>query len=222
MSTDTLSARASANLSTERRALLQTFMGNLRTSSGNARLQVSSTGRTGEDQARAMYYNYQRNPTYQRQLYGAQGDRVFDLYDSMRGQSATAQIAAGAKLIDRISAESPNNPVSHHLNSYQAANGLMTFDIGYSSITDRRALERSLAQMGITKVINEPANNCLHIELTETQMRALNQQASNALSPNAQNALNTFNGNSNTSNTGNTPAGHEPVPAARPAPAMRP
>jgi hypothetical protein len=193
-------------------------MGNLRTSSGNTRLQVSSTGRTGEDQARAMYYNYQRNPTYQRQLYGAQGDRVFDLYDSMRGQSATAQINAGAALIDRISVESPNNPVSHHLNSYQAANGLMTFDISYSSITDRRALERSLAQMGITKVINEPANNCLHIELTETQMRSLNQQANNTLSPNAQNALSTFNNttNSATNNNTATAATAKPVPAIKP------
>jgi hypothetical protein len=169
-----LTTSAAGNLSYERRVLLDTFITGLRAKTGNPNLLVTSTGRNSTDQARAMYNNYMANPSYQRSLYGAQGQKVLNYFDANRGKPGSEIINGAAGLIDRLTAESPSRPVSRHLNTYQTVNGLFVFDLGYSGISNKQKLLTELNKTEGINIIDEPQNGALHVEVGSQQLKERN------------------------------------------------
>jgi hypothetical protein len=167
-----LTQNAAASLSYERRASVDTFIVATRENSGNSNLQVTSAERSSSGQAKAMLDNYNRDPAYQRSLYGNAGQQVLDYFDAHPNQSYQQKINGAAGLIDRLAAE--GKPVSRHLSSFQQANNSFIFDIGYGSIANKQALIDNLKQAG-ANVIDEPKNNCVHVEISSENLKNVNK-----------------------------------------------
>ncbi len=167
-----LSYNAAASLSYERRASVDTFIAATRENSGNSNLLVSSAERSSSGQAKAMLDNYNRNRAYQRSIYGSAGQQVLDYFDAHPNQSYQQKIYGASNLIDRLATE--GKPVSRHLSSFQRANNLFTFDIGYGSIDNKLALIDNLKKAGANVVLNEPKNNCIHIEISAANLKNAN------------------------------------------------
>jgi hypothetical protein len=179
-----LTTNAANNLSTVRKLALDTFILAVRDHSSNNNLLVTSTERSSTDQASAMLNNYNANPSAQRNLYGASGQKVLDYFDAHAKDSNQSKIDGAAKLIDQLSVA--GTPVSHHNTAYQKATNSFVFDIAYSSITDKTKLTSYLTKLGASKILNEPANKCLHVEIkssivNETNIAYLNNATTTSI-----------------------------------------
>jgi hypothetical protein len=177
-----LTANAASNLSYQRRAALDTFIVAARENSSNANLLVTSAGRSSQDQARAMLNNYTANPAAQRRMYRGAGQQVLNYFDANARQTTAQKIAGAAQLIDKLALE--GNFVSHHISAYQNNNNLFVFDIGYSSINDKQKLTTYLESIGASKLLDEPVNNCLHVEISATALTQANRNYLSTLTTN--------------------------------------
>lgn len=134
--------------------------------SGNQNAVISSTKRTPDGQARAMFTNIRKKGVpSQRKLYGPHGDRVIDTYEreTVAGSNDEKIIQAMANTIIN---EGPEK-FSKHLGDYSK---LAAVDIRPSTVINHTALREAVAlEMrngrvtdAITDLINDPA---FHLEI---------------------------------------------------------
>ena len=129
---------------------------------------ITSTARTPADQARAMFQNIQNTGTAEQfRLYGAAGDAVIQRYidetdgltaQEIRDQAATIQ----AEMVEEINEQGPEN-VSRHCGDPAVRT---VVDVSYNSFNaNNRGLFRTAVSGRVTRIIDEPRNNCFHLEL---------------------------------------------------------
>ena len=129
---------------------------------------ITSTLRTPADQARAMFQNLiNTGAAAQFALYGPAGDAVIQVYvDQTRGMT-TAQVRANAAaiqqaMVNEINAQGPER-VSNHCGDPAVRS---VVDLSYNSFTGgNRGLFRTAVSGRVTRIIDEPRNNCFHLEL---------------------------------------------------------
>lgn len=129
---------------------------------------VTSTARTPEDQARAMYANLVgsgkgQGVEAQHALYGAAGDLVIDEFVALQkaGKSAD-EIKQG--MADKMRAIGPSK-VSRHISDFSK---LVVFDVGPNSITDHKAfVAAAQAEVGkrMSNFIPYPEDPGFHFEV---------------------------------------------------------
>ena len=130
--------------------------------SGNPNVTITSTLRTPEDQARAMYNNIvSRGVQHNLTLYGPAGDRVVNVAAQGRRQGLTRDqiLAAMAAEIRRIG---PGR-VSRHAGDPNVINVL---DISPHSIRNRQAFVREIRERGIF-LIEPPRDPAFHLEIRQ-------------------------------------------------------
>ncbi|MBS4042286.1 MAG: hypothetical protein KGZ59_00520 [Chitinophagaceae bacterium] len=128
----------------------------------NPTITITSTQRTPQDQARAMYNNIiSRGVQYNLNLYGANGDRVVNVAANRRRQGKTREeiLSAMAAEIRRIG---PGR-VSRHCGD---PNVLNVLDISPSSLLNRRAFVREIRERGIF-LLQPPADPAYHLEIPQ-------------------------------------------------------
>lgn len=130
--------------------------------------RITSTARTPADQARAMFNNCLNNgAASQLALYAAAGDAVIRVYIARTQGLTTAQIRAQAGAIQsameaEIVAQGPEN-VSRHCGDPAVRT---VIDVGYSSFNaTNRPLFQNAVSGRVSRLIDEPNNSCLHLEL---------------------------------------------------------
>ncbi|HXH01993.1 MAG TPA: peptidoglycan-binding protein [Candidatus Competibacteraceae bacterium] len=130
---------------------------------GLTRATITSGRRTANDQARVMYDLIERNGvSYAKNLYGASGDKVIDVYSAQKaaGKSATAIKQAMEAKINELGCHN----VSHHCSDTHDV-----IDVAPSSIADqaafRLALDTALRNGIIDKYITPPQDPAFHIEI---------------------------------------------------------
>lgn len=129
---------------------------------------VTSTARSASDQARVMYEALVKpgGVAYSKKLYGANGDKVIDIYEESVKKKLSAKDTKKA-MLDKINELGPNN-VSHHVVSDDGK--LCVFDVGPSSIQSDEAKKRFIkeveAHTKVTKFLKPPADVAYHIEIT--------------------------------------------------------
>jgi len=146
----------------------------LANAAGLNNLTITSTLRTAESQASAMYYNAIKTGYDQQfELYGPVGKAVLsaalDMEEKLapgisEDEKAQALVAA---MISEINRQYPNR-VSRHVVPLEEYAKLNVVDIGYDSVYKKdafRAVLNAAHTRGIIKFIDEPYNECFHIEI---------------------------------------------------------
>ncbi|HEX6088289.1 MAG TPA: dockerin type I repeat-containing protein [Thermoanaerobaculia bacterium] len=130
--------------------------------------RITSTARSPRDQARAMFNNCVNNgAASQLALYAAAGDAVIRVYIARTQGLTTAQIRQQAGAIQaameaEIVAQGPEN-VSRHCGDPAVRT---VIDVGYSSFNaTNRPLFQDAVSGRVSRLIDEPNNSCLHLEL---------------------------------------------------------
>lgn len=134
--------------------------------SGNPSATITSTKRTPESQANAMFVNLRnKGVASQRALYGPAGDLIIDVYESsLHNGLSDAQIIHA--MADKIRAIGPGK-LSKHLGDFSV---LAVVDIAPSSIRDKDAFREAVefeksngrVSKAITNLKNDPA---FHLEI---------------------------------------------------------
>jgi len=137
-------------------------------------LMITSTLRTPESQASAMYYNVTKTGYDQQlKLYGPVGTAVLNgaiateasLVPNISDDEKSTLIKAA--MVDEINRQYPNR-VSRHVVPLEEYAKLNVLDIGYDSVADKdafRAVLNDADAKGLVKFIDEPYNECFHIEI---------------------------------------------------------
>ena len=130
-------------------------------------LTITSTARTPERQALAMYNNLESlGVAKQKELYGPYGDQVIDVYaaEKAAGKSQEQIISAMTAKINEVG---PDN-VSKHLADPSKIN---TIDIDPATIADREAFEKAAgADSRVSKVLKPSDNDpAYHLEIPQPQ-----------------------------------------------------
>jgi len=146
----------------------------LAAAAGLSHLEITSTLRTAESQAAAMYYNV-LNTGYEQQfeLYGPVGTAVLNAALKMEN-SLPSDLSEEEKselivseMIAEINRQYPKR-VSRHVVPLEDYARLNVLDIGYDSVLDKEAFRAVLSDAkarGIIEFIDEPYNECFHIEI---------------------------------------------------------
>lgn len=130
--------------------------------------RITSTSRTPEDQARAMYNNLVATSVpRQKKLYGAAGDQVIDVYVVQKAAGKTAdQIKAAMEA--KIKALGPTH-VSRHCADPSVLN---VIDIAPSTIANKQAFETAVlaakARGKVSHFITPPTDPAYHLEIPQT------------------------------------------------------
>lgn len=94
-------------------------------------VQITSTARTAQDQARIMYQMIQaKGVKYVKELYGSGGQQVVEAYEAAQKKKRSADDIK-ATMLNKINEVGPNN-VSHHVVGNDGK--LCVFDVAPSSI----------------------------------------------------------------------------------------
>jgi hypothetical protein len=147
----------------------QTVLGEIMAAAGVTSAQITSTARTPEDQARAMYDNLQTHGVEaQKALYGKNGDQVIDSYAAAVAAGMTREQTLQA-MVDKINELGPSN-VSRHLADPSQLN---VVDIAPSSIPAglREAFQEAIrAHAGVSKFLGPgDGDPAYHIEIPQPQ-----------------------------------------------------
>lgn len=136
---------------------------------------VSSTQRTVEDQARAMFNNLTnaahtvaQNVASQYALYGHGGDQVIDTFVAQTAGMDRATIVANSAAIRQAMVDTMNR-IGPQTVSRHVANpaDISVVDLGYSSFTGGNGpLFVTSARPRLSNLIDEPSNHCYHLERT--------------------------------------------------------
>lgn len=131
---------------------------------------ITSTIRTPEDQASAMYRNCKKTGVdYQLRLYGNAGDQVICVYRDNYEESSDKIKELMADKIRELWKK--DIIVSKHCVSPESYAKRNVIDIGYASIVAQgknQAFRSALSSNGsISKYIDEPNNSCHHIEIAQ-------------------------------------------------------
>ena len=146
---------------------------------GLSSLMITSTLRTPEAQANAMYHNL-RKTGYQAQLdlYGPVGTAVLQAALAVETDITAAnpdispeelKEAVVRVMLDEIANQRPKR-VSRHVVTPEDYAKLNVLDIGYGSVADKdafRAALRDAEGQDILKFIDEPENGCFHVEIPQ-------------------------------------------------------
>ena len=123
---------------------------------------ITSTARSPEDQARAMYNNIVKyGVSHQKDLYGPYGDQVIDQYAASK---KAGKNAAGIKadMAAKIREVGPAN-VSKHCADFEV---LCVVDIGPSSIGNKKKfIEAVEAEGRVSNFLQPPADPAYHLEI---------------------------------------------------------
>jgi hypothetical protein len=155
-----------AAVSEHTRQVLQDIMAQ----AGVADLRITSTARTPERQALAMYNNIQsQGVASQKRLYGAPGDRVVDAYVAGKEAGLSRDEILQA-MTAQIHAEGPANVSRHMANDPSAIN---VIDISPDSIAQGQRpafLEAARNHPSVSRVL-DPSNNdpAFHLEISQPQ-----------------------------------------------------
>ncbi len=128
---------------------------------------ITSTVRTPEDQARIMYNNIVTyGVQHQKNLYGAAGDAVIDVYAAQKSAGAN-ESATRTAMVNKINELGPGS-ISRHCSDPAK---LQVVDIAPSSIQNKtkfvQALQAALEAKRISKYILPPADPAYHIEIPQ-------------------------------------------------------
>lgn len=139
---------------------------------------ISSTLRTPEDQARAMYNNLILPENKEKghgvaggyAMYGKSGDKVIDVYVKSKAEGKTAD-QIKADMVAKIRELGPSN-VSHHCQELSKYKKLNVVDIGPKSVANPAAFEKAAREAetaGRVAKFLSPANNdpAFHIEIAQ-------------------------------------------------------
>jgi len=130
---------------------------------------ISSTARTPEDQARAMFYNtLNTGPAEQFKTYAPAGDAVIQVYVDETAGMTRAEILANAaaiqaSMLDEINAQGPEN-VSHHCGDPAVRSVIDVADSSFNT-TNRSIFKTAVTPRLSRAPLDEPKNHCLHLEL---------------------------------------------------------
>ncbi|WP_431687169.1 peptidoglycan-binding domain-containing protein [Hahella sp. NBU794] len=142
---------------------------------GMSHAVITSTLRTPSEQAKLMYKNAKLNLKKQYALYGRNGDKVLDIYDSNKEKSESDIISLMEDEI--VNLEKAGKRVSKHCVSESSYKTLNVFDIGYNSTKsasknfNKEKFHNALSQLNkdgyISQLIDETnkSNKCWHIEI---------------------------------------------------------
>jgi hypothetical protein len=141
---------------------------------GLSSIKITSTLRTPASQAAAMYHNV-LNTGYDQQfeLYGPVGTAVLNAALAMedklpKGASDEERAEAIVPImIAEINNQYPKR-VSRHVVPLEDYAKLNVLDIGYDSVADKDAFRTVLSDAhskGLIEFIDEPYNECFHIEI---------------------------------------------------------
>ena len=130
-------------------------------------VKVTSTARTAKDQARVMYDMIKaKGAKYAKTLYGANGDKVVEVYENSEKKKLSADDTK-KEMLAKIDEVGPSN-VSHHVVSDDGK--ICVFDIAPSSITSKEAKKRftkeAKAHSSVAKFLEPPADPAYHLEIT--------------------------------------------------------
>jgi len=136
-------------------------------SAGITSVKITSTARTPEEQARAMYTNLEnRGVQDQLDLYAAAGDEVIRAYQASKKRgNAKEQIIQD--MVAEILRQGPGR-VSRHAADFSVLN---VIDIAPSSVSNRAAFERAVRAEGRVSKFLTPADNdpAYHLEIPQPQ-----------------------------------------------------
>ena len=122
-------------------------------------IYITSVARTVEEQARAMLNNIKRSGVQsQLDIYASAGDSVINVYNKDLSDEQNRQ-----NMIEKIKEVGPSN-VSKHCADPSVLN---VFDVSRSMLSDVDTFKSALVFRGIY-YIDEPKNNCVHIEIPQT------------------------------------------------------
>lgn len=148
------------------KATAETVIKEIVAKSGGTSCTITSTARTPEAQARAMYNNLVgtgegQGVTAQRELYGPYGDQVIDTFEAEKEAGKTAdeiKAAMAAKIIEL----GPGNVSKHCADS----NTLCVVDIAPSSITNGTKFEEEVDKDSrVSKFLKPPDDPAYHLEI---------------------------------------------------------
>jgi hypothetical protein len=149
---------------------------------GQASITITSTIRTAEDQARAMFNNLV-NPSFtvahniasQHSLYAAAGDQVIDVFAAETQGMTRKQILENQAAIRQAMTDKINElfglgqHVSKHCvtaEEYAARNVIDVGRLAFTAANRPLFIAAATGQTGV-KVIDEPKNHCVHLEVTQ-------------------------------------------------------
>ncbi|WP_157641233.1 hypothetical protein [Longispora albida] len=140
---------------------------------GQANATITSTARSPEDQARAMFNNLvnpghtvAQNTQTQLNMYAAAGDAVVNRFTAATAGMTLAQInqnaaTVQAAMVNEINAQGPSN-VSRHCADPAVRN---VVDVGMAAFNGNGGLFINAVAGRLSHHIIEPNNNCYHLEL---------------------------------------------------------
>ena len=131
---------------------------------GAADLLVSSTQRTPAEQARVMYDNCRAHGSdSQRDLYGAAGDKVVDVFDASTAAGKDADHVK-ADMTQKIVDLGPPN-VSRHTADPRV---LAVIDVAPSSLADKGAFEKAATnESRVSLFLKSPKDPAFHLEIPQ-------------------------------------------------------
>ncbi len=130
--------------------------------SGNSNFIITSTLRTPEDQARAMYQNIKaKGYKFNYKLYGANGDKVIKVAENAAKDKLSEKeiMAAMVKEMNKIGP----GKVSKHAGD---PNKINVIDIAPSSISNRKAFELAVEKRKIY-MLKPPDDPAYHLEIAQ-------------------------------------------------------
>jgi len=140
-------------------------------SAGEGNAIVTSTTRDPYNQARVMYGNIEREGfDAQKELYGASGDKVIDVYQASKDAGKTRDEII-KDMEDKINEVGPEH-VSKHCADTDKLN---VIDIAPSSIKDKKkfieAVEAAQKDGSISKFLKPPGDPAYHIEISQPEVK---------------------------------------------------
>jgi hypothetical protein len=156
-------------------------LGKIAANAGETSIMITSTIRTPQSQARAMYTNVENTSwDKQRARYGYTGQAVLNAGE--KAQKAAKEenpdisreklqvIVLEAMEEEILSQSEKGNRTSNHLVSAEQYAKLNVIDIGYSSLSDKSAfidaVDKAESSGLISRYLDEPENGCVHIEIS--------------------------------------------------------
>lgn len=133
---------------------------------GETNIIVTSTQREPKDQSRIMYDNIEsKGVASQKELYGANGDKVIDVYAEGKKQGLPRE-EIEKNMTDKINELGPSN-VSKHMADSEEMN---VVDISPAGIKDKKKFVEALKNdPRISKVLEPPNDPAYHIEIPQNK-----------------------------------------------------
>jgi len=140
----------------------ETIIKEIVSKAGDKRCTITSTARSPEDQARAMYNNLESEGVEaQKRLYAPAGDKVIDVYVASKTEKKTAD-QIRADMVSKINELGPSTVSKHCADSTK----LCVVDIAPTSITNKtKFIEEVKKDNRVSKFLEPPDDPAYHLEI---------------------------------------------------------